>query len=80
MWWVWFTGNMFGEDGIETIRELLEVKGRLDALGSLSDDEGVESDGAISEDDQDKSDIQVNEHEEVWPYIMVTLSNYNIVR
>lgn len=71
MWWVWFIGNIFGEDGIETIRELLEVKGHLDALGSLSDDEGVESDNATSEDDQDKSDVQVHEHEEVSPYIMV---------
>ena len=37
-------GNAFGEDGIELLRESLEAKGLVDALGSLSDDEGVESD------------------------------------
>ena len=37
-------GNIFGEDGIELLRESLEAKGLIDALGSLSDDEGLESD------------------------------------
>ena len=36
-------GNIFGEDGIELLRESLEAKGLIDALGSLSDDEGLES-------------------------------------
>ena len=37
-------GNALGEDGIELLRESLDAKGLADALGSLSDDEGVESD------------------------------------
>ena len=38
------SGNCLGEDGIELLREVLEAKGCIDALGSLSDDEGLESD------------------------------------
>ena len=43
--WCYFTGNAIGEDGIEEVKGWLESNGRLDALGSLSDDEGeVEDD------------------------------------
>ena len=38
--WFYFTGNAIGEDGIEEVKGWLESNGRLDALGSLSDDEG----------------------------------------
>ena len=38
--WCYFTGNAIGEDGIEEVKGWLESNGRLDALGSLSDDEG----------------------------------------
>lgn len=37
-------GNDFGADGIETLKSSLEAKGLLEALGSLSDDEGLEED------------------------------------
>ena len=37
------SGNCLGEDGIELLRQLLEAKGCIDALGSLSDDELLES-------------------------------------
>ena len=37
------TGNAFGEEGIELLRESLEAKGLIDILGTLSDDEGGES-------------------------------------
>ena len=42
---------MFGEDGVELLRESLEAKGLVDALGSLSDDEGV-SDGEEEEEEE----------------------------
>ena len=51
-------GNCLGENGIELLRESLEAKGRLDALGSLSEDEGVESgdeDGEGEDADGDRS-------------------------
>ena len=46
-------GNIFGEDGIELLRESLEAKGLIDALGSLSDDEGVESDEEGEEEEEE---------------------------
>ena len=45
-------GNIFGEDGIELLRESLEAKGLIDALGSLSDDEGLESDEEEEEEEE----------------------------
>ncbi len=45
-------GNIFGEDGIELLRESLEAKGIIDALGSLSDDEGLESDEEEEEEEE----------------------------
>ena len=46
-------GNTFGEDGIELLRESLEAKGLIDALGSFSDDEGV-SDGEEEEEEEEE--------------------------
>ena len=46
-------GNIFGEDGIELLRESLEAKGLIDALGSLSDDEGLESEEEEEEEEEE---------------------------
>ena len=55
---VLYLGNCFGTGGIELLRESLEAKGCLEALGSLSDDEGSdeeeeegESEGEEANDD-----------------------------
>ena len=37
---LFLTGNSIGEDGIEEMRNWLDSKGRLETLGSMSDDEG----------------------------------------
>lgn len=51
--WFYFTGNAIGEDGIEEVKGWLESNGRLDALGSLSDDEGeVDDDGGEEGDEE----------------------------
>lgn len=46
-------GNCLGEYGIELLMESLEAKGRLDALGSLSEDEGAESEDEEGEEGED---------------------------
>jgi hypothetical protein len=33
-------GNCFGEEGVESIHEIMSAKGKADVLCSLSDDEG----------------------------------------
>ena len=61
-------GNAFGEDGIELLRESLEAKGLADALGSLSDDEGLESEeeeeGEGEESEQDSRGEDADESRE----------------
>ena len=51
--WFYFTGNAIGEDGIEEVKGWLESNGRLDALGSLSDDEGEVDDDEDEEGDEE---------------------------
>lgn len=57
-----FTGNSIGDDGIEEVRNWLDSKGRLDTLGSMSDDEGEGDDddelegGGSEDDDGDTAD------------------------
>ena len=51
--WFYFTGNAIGEDGIEEVKGWLESNGRLDALGSLSDDEGEVDDDEGEEGDEE---------------------------
>lgn len=51
--WCYFTGNAIGEDGIEEVKGWLESNGRLDALGSLSDDEGEVDDDEDEEGDEE---------------------------
>ena len=47
------TGNSIGEDGIEEVRNWLDSKGRLDTLGSMSDDEGEDDDDDDDDEDED---------------------------
>lgn len=62
------TGNSIGEDGIEEVRNWLDSKGRLDTLGSMSDDEGEGDDddeedelqGGDSEDDDGETSDHLN--------------------
>jgi len=57
-------GNSIGDDGIEEVRNWLDSKGRLDTLGSMSDDEGEGDDdeedelggGGSEDDDGDTAD------------------------
>lgn len=55
------TGNAFGEEGIELLRESLEAKGLVDLLGSLSDDEGGESE---EEEEEGEEEAGVEEEQE----------------
>lgn len=57
-------GNMFGETGIEIIKETMESKGQLDILGSLSDDEG--------EEDENEDEDEGSEPEEKDPTSVIT--------
>ena len=52
---LFLTGNSIGEDGIEEVRNWLDSKGRLDTLGSMSDDEG-EGDDDDDDDDEEEED------------------------
>ena len=49
-------GNSFGEDGISLIKASLEAKGLIDALESLSEDEGLEDEDSDREEDKDSDD------------------------
>ena len=57
------TGNAFGEDGIELLRESLEAKGLIDHLGSLSDDE--ELDTEEEEEEEEGAEKEGEEGEKV---------------
>lgn len=59
------TGNAFGEDGIELLRGSLEAKGHLDALGTLSDDEGLEEDDEEEEEEEVGNDDETSHREDV---------------
>ena len=61
-----FLGNMFGEAGIEIIKETMESKGQLDILGSLSDDEGE------GEEEDDEDEDEGSEPEEKDPTSLIT--------
>lgn len=50
-------GNLFGEEGVEQVREMMEANGHLEILGSLSDDEGDE------EEEQEKEEEEEEEEE-----------------
>ena len=63
-----FLGNMFGETGIEIIKETMESKGQLDILGSLSDDEGEEDENEDENEDEDEG----SEPEEKDPTSVIT--------
>lgn len=49
-----FAGNSIGEDGIEEVRNWLDSNGRLDTLGSMSDDEG---EGDDDDDDDEEEEL-----------------------
>ena len=51
------SGNCVGEEGIERLRESLEAKGKLDTLGSLSDDEGA---GSEEEEEEEEGEEEVS--------------------
>lgn len=62
------TGNIFGAGGIELLRGSLEAKGHIDALGTLSDDEGSEDeDGEKEEEEEDESTTanETNQSEDI---------------
>lgn len=50
-------GNEFGADGVEEITDMLKESGHIEALGSLSDDEGEESDseGIVEEESEEEN-------------------------
>ncbi|XP_077997580.1 ran GTPase-activating protein 1-like [Glandiceps talaboti] len=52
-------GNYFGDEGIESLRGVLESNGKIESLGSLSDDEGDED-----EDDDDEEEEEEEEADE----------------
>lgn len=56
--------NQIGEEGIELIRGIMDAMNKLDALGSLSDDEG-DDDEEDDEEDDDDYDYNDDEEEEV---------------
>ncbi len=58
-----FLGNHFGEEGIELLRESIEAKGLVDALGSLSDDEGIDSEEE-GEGEGEEGDDEIPEEEQ----------------
>ena len=55
------TGNAFGEDGIELLRESLEAKGLIDHLGSLSDDEELDSEEEEEEEEEEGAEKEEEE-------------------
>ncbi|KAH3830310.1 ran GTPase-activating protein 1-like [Dreissena polymorpha] len=56
--------NMFGEEGIELIRESIESIGKLDVLGSLSGDEGSDDEDEENYDDTYEEGEEQAEEEE----------------
>lgn len=50
------TGNCFGEEGVEMIKEMMESKGHLEVLGTLSDDEGEEEEGNNTREEGEESE------------------------
>ena len=59
-----YIGNVFGEEGIELLRESLEAKGLVDLLGSLSDDEGGESEEEEEEEEEEEGAEEEQEESE----------------
>ncbi|CAH1777387.1 unnamed protein product [Owenia fusiformis] len=57
-------GNQFGEEGCELLRATLEAVDMLDALGSLSDDEGSEDEDEAGDDAEEDSDNEDNQDDE----------------
>lgn len=60
-----FSGNCFGETGVELVRESLEAKGHAEVLGSLSDDEGsgTDEEGSDGEEEEKKEEEEDEEVE-----------------
>ncbi|XP_071493304.1 ran GTPase-activating protein 1-like [Diadema antillarum] len=57
-------GNSFGEEGIELIQSIMESNNHIDALGSLSDDEGSDDDDSEDEEDEEDEEEEVEDAEE----------------
>ncbi|XP_070540108.1 ran GTPase-activating protein 1-like [Ptychodera flava] len=49
-------GNCFGEEGVELVKGVLENNGKLECLGSLSDDEGDDDDNDDEDGDGEERD------------------------
>ena len=56
-------GNVFGEDGIDELKSVLERQSQLDILGSLSDDEEEDEDEE-EEDDDDEENVTARDDNE----------------
>lgn len=58
--------NQLGEDGVESVKGMMESFGKLGQLGSLSDDEGEEDedDESDDEDDDDDDDDETDEDDD----------------
>ncbi|GFQ90634.1 ran GTPase-activating protein 1 [Trichonephila clavata] len=57
-------GNNFGEDGCQCIQRIMTELGKIDSLGSLSEDEG-ENDDEEDDDDENYEDIDEEDEEEI---------------
>ena len=58
-----FTGNSIGEDGIEEVKNWLDSNGRLDTLGSMSDDEG-DGDDDEEEEEEEEEELEGGDSED----------------
>nr|XP_039249558.1 ran GTPase-activating protein 1-like [Styela clava] len=57
-------GNQFGDDGVDEVQDLAKELGYLKALGSLSDDEGVDSEADDNEDEDEEDEEEGSESPE----------------
>ncbi|GFW14205.1 ran GTPase-activating protein 1 [Trichonephila clavipes] len=57
-------GNNFGEDGCQYIQQKMTELGKIDSLGSLSEDEGENDDDDDEEDDDDDNYEDIDEEDE----------------
>ncbi|KAF8778818.1 ran GTPase-activating protein 1-like [Argiope bruennichi] len=57
-------GNNFGEDGCQFIKDKMGELGKLEVLGSLSEDEGENDDDPEDDDDEDYEDIDEDDDDD----------------
>ena len=57
-------GNQFGEEGIDTITQLLEGLGREELIGSFSDDEGDEEEEEEAKEEEAEEDKEIGSEED----------------